>query len=114
NVRDGLIAAINGAPDPNVYAAVANEYYRLTLTSITPGPQGEGTMVTENVTTASTNTSGATLLLTVYNGTMCCSNVEGALVTEQNPAIPGEMLYLFATGLGVTTPQDVDTGRVFP
>jgi uncharacterized protein (TIGR03437 family) len=114
SVRDGLIAAINSAPDPNVYAAAANEYYRLTLTSITPGPQGEGTAVTASVTTAASNRNGATLLLTAYNSTMCCSNVEGAQVTEQNPAIPGEMLYLFATGLGVTSPQDVDTGRVFP
>jgi hypothetical protein len=66
-----------------------------------------------NVTTASTNTSGAALLLTAYNPNMCCSNLEGTRVTESNPAVPGEMLYVFATGLGVTNPQTVDTGRVF-
>ncbi len=113
NVRDGLIAAINNAPDPNVYAAPANEFVRFTLTSINPGPQGEGTPVVATVTTATTNTGGPTLLLTTYNATMCCSNVQGALVTEQNPAIPGEMLYLYATGLGVTSPLTVYTGLVF-
>jgi uncharacterized protein (TIGR03437 family) len=112
-VRDALIAAINRAPDPNVYAYVTNEYTRFGLVAINPGPQGEGTAVTVNVTTASTNTSGAALLLTAYNPTMCCSNLEGARVTAANPAVPGEMLYVFATGLGVTSPQTLDTGQVF-
>jgi hypothetical protein len=112
-VRDALIAAINGAPDPNVYAYATNEFTRLGLVAITPGPQGEGTSVSENVTTATTNTAGPALLLTVYNPTLCCSNIEGALVSNDNPAVPGEMLYVFATGLGVTTPETVDTGQVF-
>jgi uncharacterized protein (TIGR03437 family) len=114
NVRDGLIAAINAGPDPNVYAAAANEYYRLTLTALTAGPQGEGVAVSATSTTATTNTGGPELLLTVYNPTMCCSNVEGALVTRQNPAVPGELLYLFATGLGPFYPQTVATGQVYP
>ena len=41
-VRDALIAAINSAPDPNVHASVANEYFRIALTANAPGPQGEG------------------------------------------------------------------------
>jgi hypothetical protein len=44
---------------------------------------------------------------------MCCSNIEGALVTPDNPAIPGEMVYVLATGLGVTTPETVDTGQIY-
>ena len=113
NVRDGLIAAINGAPDPNVYAYATDEFTRIGLYSITPGPEGEGTAVTATVTTAAANTGGAELLLTAYNATMCCSNTEGALVTTNNPAIPGEMVYVLATGLGVTSPQTVATGQVF-
>jgi uncharacterized protein (TIGR03437 family) len=113
-VRDALIKAINSAPDPNVHASVANEYYRIALYSNAPGPQGEGLAVTVAVTTATKNTAGATLLLTAYNPTLCCSNIEGALVDDSNPAVPGEILYTFATGLGVTSPADVDTGRVFP
>jgi uncharacterized protein (TIGR03437 family) len=113
-IRDALIALINSAPDPAVHASVANEYFRIALTSNAPGPQGEGIAVTVTVTTATANTAGAVLLLTAYNPTLCCSNVEGQLVSEDNPAVPGELLYTFATGLGVTNPQDTDTGRVFP
>jgi plastocyanin len=113
-IRDHLIDAINSAPDPNVHASVANEYFRIALTANTPGPQGEGISVTVAVTTATTNTAGALLLLTAYNPTLCCSNVEGQMVSQDNPAVPGELLYTFATGLGVTNPQDTDTGRVFP
>jgi len=40
--------------------------------------------------------------------------VQGARVSADNPAVPGEMLYTFATGLGVPEPNNVDTGRVFP
>ena len=113
-VRDALIKAINTAPDPNVHASVANEYYRIALYANVPGPQGEGLSITVAVTTATTNTAGATLLLTAYNPNMCCSNIQGSLVDDNNPAVPGEILYTFATGLGVTDPADVDTGRVFP
>jgi hypothetical protein len=84
------------------------------LTAITPGPQGEGTAVTTSVATSAANTAGAQLLLTAFNATLCCSNVQGALVTDSNPAIPGELLYVFATGLGVTNPQTAETGQVFP
>ena len=78
SVRDALIGKINGAPDPNVYAYATNEFTRLALSAINAGPQGEGTAVAVNVTTASTNTSGAALLLTAYNPNMCCSNLAGA------------------------------------
>jgi hypothetical protein len=44
---------------------------------------------------------------------MCCANIQGAPVTTNNPAIPGEMVYVLATGLGVTTPQTVATGQIF-
>jgi hypothetical protein len=98
-----------------VHASVANEYFRIALTANAPGPQGEGiSVVIPTITTATTNTAGALLLLTAYNPTLCCSNVEGQLVSQENPAVPGELLYTFATGLGVTNPQDVDTGRIFP
>ncbi len=113
-VRDALIKAINGAPDPYVHASVANEYFRIALTANAPGPQGEGITVTVGVTTATTNTAGALLLLTAYNPTLCCSNVQGQLVSADNPAVPGELLYTFATGIGITNPQTVDTGLVFP
>jgi uncharacterized protein (TIGR03437 family) len=113
NVRDGLIAAINAGPDPSVYAGAANEFTRITLTALTAGPEGENAAVTATETNNTANTS-TEILLTVFNPVMCCSNVEGSLVTRQNPAIPGELLYLFATGIGVLSPLTVATGQVFP
>ena len=112
-VRDALINQINSGPDPYVYAYATNEFERIALVALNPGPQGEGTAIMETVTTASTNTGGAVLLLTVYNPTLCCSNIEGARVNNDNPAVPGELLYVYATGLGVTTPETVQTGQVF-
>jgi hypothetical protein len=54
------------------------------------------------------------ITLTAFNATLCCSNTAGAQVSLDNPAIPGEALYTFATGLGVTEPSNIDTGLVFP
>ena len=113
-IRDALINAINNAPDPNVHASVANEYFRIALTANTPGPQAEGITVAVAVTTATTNTAGALLLLTAYNPTLCCSNVEGQLVSQDNPAVPGRTAVYLRHGAGSDEPQDTDTGRVFP
>lgn len=113
NVRDGLIAAINAGPDPYVYAGAANEFTRITLTALTAGPEGENIPIEASETNNTANTS-TEILLTVFNPVTCCSNVEGALVTRQNPAVPGELLYLFATGIGVLNPLTVATGQVFP
>jgi uncharacterized protein (TIGR03437 family) len=113
SIRDTFIRMINSAPDPNVHAAIANEYHRFGLFANIPGPAGEGTAVTAAVTTTSANTGGAALLLTAYNPTLCCSNIQGALVNDDNPAVPGEMLYTFSTGIGVSDPQTVDTGQIY-
>ncbi|MCU1327106.1 MAG: repeat containing protein, partial [Bryobacterales bacterium] len=113
-IRDALIALINSKPDPLVHASIANEYTRIALNANVPGPAGEGITATVSVSTdAAKNTAGAALLLTAYNPTLCCSNVQGAPVNSGNPAVPGEMLYTFATGLGVPEPNNVDTGRIF-
>ena len=32
---------------------------------------------------------------------MCCANFAGRLVTPDNPAVPGEILLVYATGLGL-------------
>ena len=113
-IRDGLIQAINGTPDPFVTASASNEYTRIVLRANTPGPAGEGITIATNGVTISKNTAGPLALLTSFSGTLCCSNIQGALVTADNPAVPGEALYTFATGLGVTEPNNVDSGRVFP
>jgi uncharacterized protein (TIGR03437 family) len=50
-------------------------------------------------------------VVTVVNGVMCCANVADAPITTANPAIPGETIYVYATGLGlVCTPANVSPG----
>jgi uncharacterized protein (TIGR03437 family) len=49
----------------------------------------------------------------VFNPSTCCDNLQGALVTTANPALPGETLYLLSTGLGPTTPSDQSTGQIY-
>jgi uncharacterized protein (TIGR03437 family) len=107
NVRDGIVNAINSAPDPNVIATSANEFQRILLTSRVPGPAGEG------ITVAQTVSTNATESITIFNPIMCCDNVQGALVTTDNPAAPGEVVYVYATGLGPTYPSDQASGRVY-
>jgi len=106
-VRDGIVSAINSAPDPNVVASSANEFQRILLTARLPGPAGE------NITVSQTVNSTATEAITVFNPITCCSNLQGALATTDNPAVPGELVYVFATGLGPTNPSDQSSGQVF-
>ncbi|HVV47589.1 MAG TPA: hypothetical protein VHC72_20400, partial [Bryobacteraceae bacterium] len=108
-VRDAFINMINGAPDPNVSASAANEFQRIILRAREPGPAGEGIAVSQSVT--GTN---ASLVLTVFNANLCCDNAQGARVTADNPAVPGEIVYVFATGLGPTAPSDIGTGQILP
>ncbi|HWD97408.1 MAG TPA: hypothetical protein VG345_00150, partial [Bryobacteraceae bacterium] len=110
SVRDALIQAINNAPDPYVHASAGNEYARVVLIANQPGPAGENIGVGQNVT--STVTAGAALLITVYNAVTCCTNIGGAPVTTDNPAVGGEMLYTFATGIGPTITDNVGSGQV--
>lgn len=106
-----LAAVINAAPDPNVIATAANEFETMVLTARVPGPAGENIAIGQSVT--STATGGATETVTVFNEATCCDNVQGALVTTANPAVPGENLYVLATGIGPTTPSDQVSGEVF-
>jgi len=110
SVRDALIQAINNGPDPYVHASAANEYARVIITANQPGPAGENIKVEQAIT--STVTAGANLLLTVYNAVTCCSNIGGAPVTTDNPAVAGEMLYTLATGIGPTVTNNVGSGQV--
>lgn len=106
-VRDAFIALIN-ASDPNVTAVASNQYDRIYFYSKIPGPAGEGLNYSVSVTT------GTSLILTALGGgTTCCSNVQGSLVTLDNPATPGEIVYVLATGLGPTSPSNIDTGAIF-
>lgn len=106
-IRDTFIAQIN-AGDPNVTAVASNQYDRIYFYSKIPGPNGEGLTYSAKVS------SGTSLILTALGSTTCCANVKGSLVTTDNPAVPGEIVYVLATGLGPTNPSDIDTGKILP
>ena len=106
-----LAKVINAAPDPNVIASAANEFETMVLTARVPGPLGENIAIGQSVT--STATGGATETVTIFNEATCCDNLQGAQVTAANPAVPGETLYVLATGIGPTTPSDQNTGQIY-
>ena len=43
--------------------------------------------------------------MTATNTMLCCANVANAPVTPTNPALPGETIYVYATGLGLVGPN---------
>ncbi len=110
SVQTALVNLINNGHDPNVVASLADEANAVILTALLPGPAGEGTAIAAAVSGPNA-TPG--LAMTATSATMCCDNIQGAPVTNANPAAPGEVVYILATGLGPTAQNDVDTGQVF-
>ncbi len=48
--------------------------------------------------------------LTAAGTNLCCGNEEFSLITQENPAIPGEVILVYGTGLGLTAPLPQDEG----
>ncbi|HXE63841.1 MAG TPA: IPT/TIG domain-containing protein [Bryobacteraceae bacterium] len=113
STTDGLVAAINAGPDPYVYAIRANEYNRLIIYSYISGPAGEHIKIFGEASSTSDNTAGAQLTVSVYNPETNYDHPAGQLVTNDNPAIPGEALYTFATGIGPTNPANIPSGLIY-
>ncbi len=57
---------------------------------------------------ASDNT--AVITASTRASTLCCGNEPFSLITPENPAVPGESIVLFATGLGQTAPTPQSLG----
>lgn len=92
-LRDKLVELINNS-DPEVEAFPSSYYTRIRLRSKKIGPDGNGTPISVKVS------SDAGVILSAFNRELCCANVAGARVTEENPAVPGETIVILATGLG--------------
>jgi IPT/TIG domain len=100
-VRDALISLVNANANERVTASPAGEFDRIILTAKVDGPLGDGISVGGSVS------SGSTIVVSVLDsGSTCCSNVAGALITPDNPAVPGEVITIYATGIGPTTLAD--------
>lgn len=111
-IRDALVAEINANSDEKVVATASGTFTRIILRAKVPGPQGDNLPIAASVVgqtvTSSTGvvtTSTPTETMTAINTVLCCANVGGAPVTLDNPAIPGEMIIVFATGLGLVGPE---------
>ncbi|MGC9945143.1 MAG: hypothetical protein ABSF64_02000 [Bryobacteraceae bacterium] len=77
-IVDGLVAAINGAKDPNVIATADTEADKVVLTAITPGVNGNDVSVTTAVTGSIT---AAAAQPTLTGGASTASVAPGALVS---------------------------------
>lgn len=107
-VRNALINLINANADEKVTAYPGALFERVRLQAKVPGPEGEG------ISYGASTSSGAQLILSPYSPTICCSNTAGAPVTADNPAVPGETIVLYATGLGLVKNMDpVKTGSAY-
>jgi uncharacterized protein (TIGR03437 family) len=99
SVRDALIALINADPNSPVTATAAGQYDRIIISALVSGPDGDG------ITLAVTNSTGADLALTALQPSTCCASVAGARVTADNPAMAGEIISIYATGIGLVEPD---------
>ncbi len=116
-IAQAFVDMIN-AQDPEAYAVLSGQFTRIELFARVAGPAGNGIPYTAGVTVAPT-VSGGALVLTPFSAALCCANLQGALVTRDNPAQADEFIYVYATGLGkaIYTPESAaiyKTGSMFP
>jgi hypothetical protein len=104
SIRDSLVNLINA--DPKVTAAAAGVFDRIVLKARIEGPEGNG------ITIGASAQSGATVIMTAFSATLCCANVEGAPITPDNPAAPGEIINVYATGLGLPVNSDATNSNL--
>lgn len=67
---------------------------------------------------SASSSDGNSIQTSVRKTTLCCGNVPFSLIDEENPAVPGEIITVFATGLGLTSPlpsaQGLESGEPTP
>jgi hypothetical protein len=110
-IRDALVVLVN--QDPKVRATPSGVFDRILLQARVQGPEGN------NIPYGATASAGASVIMTAIGSQLCCANVADTLVTTDNPAIPGEMIYVLATGVGLpvltdSNKQYVTTGLPYP
>jgi hypothetical protein len=111
SIRDALVVLIN--QDPKVRATPSGVFDRILLQARVQGPEGN------NIPYGASANSGASVIMTAIGDALCCANVADTLVTPDNPAVPGEMIYVLATGVGLPVLSDaispyISTGLKYP
>ncbi len=116
SIANNLVKVINADPNSPVVASVGAQGFTIRLQAVVPGPDGDGVTISAGTSTVSTNTSGVQLALTATNTVLCCASVAGAPITAANPALPGETINIYATGLGLICSSPVISNfcSVFP
>ena len=104
SIRDALITLIN--QDPKVTATASGVFDRILLTARVQGPEGNG------IPYGASAGASATVIMTAIGQALCCASVANTPVTQDNPAVPGEMIYVYATGLGVPVLNDANTAFI--
>jgi uncharacterized protein (TIGR03437 family) len=108
SIRDALAAMINANTSEVVSAVIAGQFNRIILFAKAAGAAGEG------ITIAASNSTTANITLTALQTSTCCDSTAGAPVTNDNPAVPGEIITIYATGLGLVQPDDTTAPAVNP
>jgi hypothetical protein len=101
SIRDALIALVNANTNERVTAAAGGEFTDIILTAKVGGPAGNGIPIT-----ASTSGSATEEISVLDSGETCCANIAGSRITDDNPAVPGEVITIYVTGIGPTTLED--------
>lgn len=110
-IRDALVSSINS--DPKVTATPSGVFDRILLKARVQGPEGNG------IAYGASADAAATVIMTAIGASLCCAAVANSPVTNDNPAVPGELIYVYATGLGVPVLNDgnkdlIQTGAKYP
>ena len=113
SIRDAFINLINANPNELVVASAAVDFTRIRVQAKQPGQAGVGIGLSTKVSAASTNANGALLTLTATNSITCCANTAGAPLTTDNPAVPGETILMYGTGLGLPANNDARSGTQY-
>jgi uncharacterized protein (TIGR03437 family) len=102
SVRDAFVALINSNTEEEVVAVPEPAFHRIQLRAKVAGPEGNG--ITFSATTDMGDNANLFLILTNLSSSLCCANRAGAPITQANPAVPGETILVYATGLGTIEP----------
>jgi uncharacterized protein (TIGR03437 family) len=92
-IRNGLVALIN--QDPKVTASGSGVFDRILLQARVQGPDANGLAYTASASAT------ATVVMTAIGTQLCCANVANSPITPNNPAVAGELIIVYATGLGL-------------